>query len=375
MDLLKSEHNRPHEYVKYLSRKHEITIVSINDTGRDKQAGESRSSEFQDLLSEVDYHYLTKQRVPPYLQELLYTGKVGELSREDFDVHLNYNSLITGFRLSHHFPTIFDLADDLPAMIHSSPTIPFFLRRPGSLMGRYYLGKNLKKSQYITLTTPLLVENMPISPSKVHIIPNGVDTALFRYDNKVRDKYDSDDFIIGYVGVLREWVDLETVFQALTLLEDEVKFLVIGSQGYLKENKSLAHDYGVRDRVIFTGRLPYYQIPQYISVMDVALVPFHQDQIAYHALPMKLFEYLSCERPVISTRLGAIERELEDNILYASDSMEYVEKIRLLREDDKLRRRLGRRGREIAEKYDWKIMARKLEEILEKAANQASYHR
>ncbi|NJD54587.1 MAG: hypothetical protein FIB07_17215 [Candidatus Methanoperedens sp.] len=31
VDLKKSQHNRPHELVKYLSRKHEITALSIND--------------------------------------------------------------------------------------------------------------------------------------------------------------------------------------------------------------------------------------------------------------------------------------------------------------------------------------------------------
>ena len=31
VDLKKSQHNRPHQLVKYLSKKHEITVHSIND--------------------------------------------------------------------------------------------------------------------------------------------------------------------------------------------------------------------------------------------------------------------------------------------------------------------------------------------------------
>ena len=31
VDLKKSQHNRPHQLVKYLSKKHEVTVLSIND--------------------------------------------------------------------------------------------------------------------------------------------------------------------------------------------------------------------------------------------------------------------------------------------------------------------------------------------------------
>ena len=34
VDMKKSQHNRPHQLVRYLSKKHEITVLSINDGGR-----------------------------------------------------------------------------------------------------------------------------------------------------------------------------------------------------------------------------------------------------------------------------------------------------------------------------------------------------
>jgi len=37
VDLKKSQHNRPHQIVKYLSKKHEVRVLSINDWWKEKK--------------------------------------------------------------------------------------------------------------------------------------------------------------------------------------------------------------------------------------------------------------------------------------------------------------------------------------------------
>lgn len=370
VDLKKSQHNRPHQFVKYLSKKHEITVLSINDWWKGEQGDlKSYSAFFDDFLENVDYHYLTDRKISPILQEVFLTKKIKELSKENFDIHLNYNSLISGYQVSKQFKTVLDLADDLTEMIRQSPQIPGFLRPFGGLMGDYYLKRNIRNAEFVTLTTPEIGDNYNIPPEKTEIIPNGVDTQNFRYYENSKEVLGLDGFIVGYVGVLREWVNLEPVFQALQSLEHDIKLLVVGSEGKLRENMELVRKYGVVDRVIFTGMVPYSAIPKYVSAMDVGLIPFNLSKVSHNASPLKLFEYMACEKPVISTEIDSLKSKFPKEILYTKNNEDYVSKIKMVYEDHLLSKRLGKGGRKIAEEHNWEHITTKLEEVLLKSVS------
>ena len=57
VDLKKSQHNRPHQFVKYLSKKHEVTVLSINDGGKRKniESAEKVTVTIDMLLVMLDY--------------------------------------------------------------------------------------------------------------------------------------------------------------------------------------------------------------------------------------------------------------------------------------------------------------------------------
>ena len=71
-------------------------MVSINDWWKGVQGNlDDYSSEFDDVFRMIDYYCLTEKKVSPILQELLFKKKVKEVLKEDFDVHRNYNTLIS----------------------------------------------------------------------------------------------------------------------------------------------------------------------------------------------------------------------------------------------------------------------------------------
>lgn len=370
VDLKKSQHNRPHQFVKYLSKNHEITVLSINDWWKGDQGDlKAYSSLFDDFLDDVDYRYLTDRKISPVLQEVLFTKKIKELKREPFDVHLNYNSLVAGYRISKYFETVLDLADDLTEMIRQSPQIPGFLRSVGGLMGDYYIKKDIDMAKYVTLTTSEIGETYHVPMEKTEIVPNGVDTQDFKYYKNSKEELGLDGFILGYVGVLREWVDFKPVFKALKSLNSDIKLLIVGSEGNLKESKELAKEFGVEDRVIFTGMIPYSDVPKYVSAMDVGLIPFNLSKVSHNALPLKLFEYMACNKPVISTEIDSLKSKFPKEILYTKTNEDYVDKIKMVYEDQLLSRKLGKSGRKIAEKHNWEHITTKLEEVLLKAVS------
>ncbi len=267
---------------------------------------------------------------------------------------------------------VYDIADDLPQMIRISPQIPSLLRPMGAFIGRRMMSKNIQVSDRVTLSSATLKSAYNIPEDKSEYIPNGVDTELFHsYPcQQEREKLHIEGcFVLGYVGVLREWVDFEPVFAAVAELAPaypDIRILIVGEEG-LERNRELARRCGVENKVIFTGTVPYAQVPQYISCMDVGLIPRKAGSVAESMVPLKLFEYMACEKPVICTELGGIRKAVQSQVLYASNKEQYKQVITKLYHGDELRREMGVSGRKMAEKdYDWANLASRLEVLLEK---------
>jgi len=379
VDPMKSAHSRLHEFLRYLSEKHKITVLSINDWWKSGQTDVKLYNEdFRDMFKKIDILYLTNKKISPILQEIFSINSPNKLDGK-FDIHLNYASFICGYSIAKktHIPTVYDIADDWVEMTRKSPQIPSIFRPIGAHLLKMMVQKNVTKSTRITYTTELLKNLYKIPNEKSILIPNGVDMNLFKKypSNECRQKLNISyqDFVIGYAGVLREWVDLEPVFAAVRRLSRNyrnLKLLIVGEEGGLKKNKELAKRYGISDKIIFTGTIPYKQVPKYISCMDVCLIPFKLDAVSQSSLPLKLFEYMACEKPVISTKIAGVVNAVQDRVLYASAEEEYHDKIVKLYKDEELRIKLGVEGRNyVKQNYEWSKLALKLESVLEEVRN------
>jgi glycosyltransferase involved in cell wall biosynthesis len=382
VDPARSAHNRLHEFVRHLSGRHDITIISIRDWWKAQQADVSRYLPgWDDTSRRIEVRYLSRRRINPVAQEVFSVLSIGGLlsAPGHFDVHLNYSSLVAGFSAGVRLKargvrTVYDIADDLPALIRSSPQIAPILRPLGGAFARWMLLRNVKLAERVTLTTDAIALPRGFG-SKCEVIPNGVDTAMFtrRDTRELRGRLGlAGDFVIGYVGVLREWIDLTPALQALRILRDEgrkVKFLVIGEEGGLHSSRELAIRCGVSDLVQFLGTIPYAQVPGYLSCMDAGLIPFQVNDVTAGALPLKLLEYMACRIPVVSTRLPGIERAVGDRVVYALEARQIAEAVKWLMINPSKAGALGDDGREFVERrFGWNVMGDKLEAVLENAA-------
>lgn len=80
----------------------------------------------------------------------------------------------------------------------------------------------------------------------------------------------------------------------------------------------------------------------------------------------KVFNYLSCGRPVLSSRMISLERLLGDGIYYYDDVESFISQCNAI-----LSSKIdGRRYRAIAERYDWRAIAERYERVLEDAIDQ-----
>jgi glycosyltransferase involved in cell wall biosynthesis len=376
VDLTHSAHSRLHDFVSHLSRNHQVTILSIKDWWKSQQTDVDAYNEgFEDVLNRINIRYLTNRRVSPVLQEVFSILAIHNLleDKHSFDVHFNYGTPITGFLVTRKMRalgvgTVYDYADDLPGLVRTSPQIPKALRPLGGGLAQLMVRCNVMLSKRVTLTTDAL--DLPRSfQEKYVVLPNGVDTALFKRQDssELRKRLGiDDDFVLGYVGVLREWVDLEPVVSALAILRNEgrnVRLLVVGEEGGLQRPKALANRYEVSESVIFTGTIPYPRVPWYISCMDVGLIPFIRNPTTVGALPLKLWEYMACQVPVLSTRLPGIELAVGNRVLYAATADEIVSVVKILQHEGSERWSVESR-RFVEENYGLRAICSRLECIL-----------
>jgi glycosyltransferase involved in cell wall biosynthesis len=170
--------------------------------------------------------------------------------------------------------------------------------------------------------------------------------------------------VLGYVGSLEHWVDLETVVSALPRID--ATLLVVGPglfTDYGDGIKKMAEGLGVLDRIVFTGAVKYADLSRYISAMDIGLNPLKMMKKNEYAAGGKVFNYLACGRPVLSSRMIALERLLGDEIYYYDDVESFTMQTKMIlgSEID------SETNRHIAEQYDWRKIAWSYEQVLERA--------
>lgn len=116
--------------------------------------------------------------------------------------------------------------------------------------------------------------------------------------------------------------------------------------------------------VIFTGNVPYADVPKYIAAMDVCLIPFKDNDISHNAVPLKLFEYMACEKPVISTNLEGVKDSVGNRIFYCDNSDDYYSTIMKLKNEGPLMDSLYNNRTFVEEHSEWNSIGKSIEQLL-----------
>ncbi|MBA3482575.1 MAG: glycosyltransferase family 4 protein [Pirellulales bacterium] len=241
------------------------------------------------------------------------------------------------------------------------------------------------------------VLGLGVEACRVHVVPNGVDSALFRskwdrtsgVGERSHDPGRRSDrtgeigaaetngrSVLGFVGGLRPWHGVEILPRLIERLKPRhpnIRLVIVGD-GPLRANLERDFDErGLGDHVHFTGGAPHEEVPQWIGRFDVALAPYGPTEHAFYFSPLKLFEYMACGVPTVAARLGQIEevvRHGETGLLYAPGELDALTAAcdRLLN-DVALRQDLGQRAaEEIHRRYTWDQNAARVVELVQSLA-------
>jgi len=187
------------------------------------------------------------------------------------------------------------------------------------------------------------------APARIQVIYNAVEMGCFGRDRALRSAdrrhwgISDSDFVVIMVGRLDEQQKAQTTaLEAITRMPVEPRrsvLLLVGEGPSRAMLEIRAAKLGIKDRVIFTGRLANVQCV--LNIADVAILPSRNE-----GLPFALLEAMASGLPVVASRVGGIPELVQDNIsgllIEPADGQQLTFSLCRLYTDDNLRDRLGR---------------------------------
>ncbi|MFY9556491.1 MAG: class I SAM-dependent methyltransferase, partial [Blastocatellia bacterium] len=107
--------------------------------------------------------------------------------------------------------------------------------------------------------------------------------------------------VIGYYGAIADWFDIELLTEAARR-RPEYTFVLLGGVFDVDVTKLKA-----LPNVRLLGQQPYETMPQYLYHFDACMIPFKINPITEATDPVKVYEYLSAGKPVVTVALPELE--------------------------------------------------------------------
>jgi D-inositol-3-phosphate glycosyltransferase len=226
----------------------------------------------------------------------------------------------------------------------------------------------------IVAATPVeradLAWHLGADPSRIRVIPCGVDLDLFRPGDtqaaRRRLALDAGPVLL-FVGRLTPIKGLETLLRAVGRLRAEgtraLRLQIVGGDrderfdGERARLRRLSADLGIGSWVDFRGPQAQDALPDYYRAADLCLIPSRHESFGMVAL-----EAMACGAAVVASRVGGLETTIQDEatglLVPEGDVDTLATAIAALLEDTPRRRALGRRAAESARRFAWPHVAR-----------------
>lgn len=127
--------------------------------------------------------------------------------------------------------------------------------------------------------------------------------------------------IIGYYGALAKWFDYKLIEQLAKERED-YEIVLIGMDYDGSYDQSNLKYYS---NISYLGMIDYKDLINYSRYFDVCIVPFIKNDITDSTSPLKIFEYMALEKPIVTTNIN--ECKNYESCLISKDYDEFIRNI------------------------------------------------
>ncbi|MFX0027017.1 MAG: glycosyltransferase, partial [Candidatus Hermodarchaeota archaeon] len=284
--------------------------------------------------------------------------KIFRKNRPDVIVGFSLTNGIIGLVLSklYRIPYVFYYID----LLHT--LIPVHYTKKIALVFTRFLFKNSDKVIVVTKSLQKYVLNEKVKPEKVKVLLNGIslENTIINKEklNLLKQKFmiRDDEFVLFFMGYLYEFAGLKEIIKYYNsdVKKGKLKFrfLIIGDGGiynslirYVEEIKA--------DWVVLIGRIPFFDVTEYIELADLCLMSFDLNDITREITPVKIMEYMAMKKPVLSNSLPGVLTEIGQNngVIFARNQPDLIKKIEALSTDKDKLKQIGLKGFKLIKKY------------------------
>ncbi|CAC9976408.1 MULTISPECIES: glycosyltransferase [Flavobacterium] len=168
--------------------------------------------------------------------------------------------------------------------------------------------KKLQKIVCITLGVKNNLKEHLKFNKNMQVINNGIDTKKFNNVDNITDFkfFEKEDFKLIQVSSFRKQKDQATLIRSLKLLPEVVKLILVGDGPLIENNKVLAEELGIKERVVFLGNR--YDIPELLKYSDVVILSSE-----WEGFGLAIVEGMASGKPVIASNIDGIKEIVKDH--------------------------------------------------------------
>jgi glycosyltransferase involved in cell wall biosynthesis len=211
---------------------------------------------------------------------------------------------------------------------------------------------------------------MGVPPERVIYAPNCPSTALISARQEVTEAEAADVRaqlgvsaapLLIYVGNISLGDDLDLALVALKTVLVEVpdtRMVIVGTGDGLARLRSLAQELSLDHAVVFTGWIDHKHVPSYLAAADVAIYPYRDTLVNRAKCSIKILEYMSMGKAIVTTRVGQNLEYLEHGrsglLAEPGDAGAFAQELLAALTNPDLAQRLGRNAAQrIADQFTW----------------------
>jgi glycosyltransferase involved in cell wall biosynthesis len=285
------------------------------------------------------------------------------------------------------FPALLALSIKKTKFILDIRTLPVETKGLSGRLKKFWFSISVLTAKHffdgITIITPSMKNKVcvdyNIDPSKVGVWTSGVSKDLFNPEQyriqreELRRTFGlNEKFIVFYHGVFSATRGLLETVEALKLLRTKypnIIFYLLGSGPLAPKLKTAIEDEGLQNTVIIANPVSHMQVPRYITMADVTIVPLPNHPFWQYQSPLKLLEYLAMEKSVILSDIEAHRSVIGQNkcgiYLSSTRPIDIANAIEYAFENKDYLNQWGESGRKIIlESYTWEKVVETLEKYL-----------
>ena len=177
-------------------------------------------------------------------------------------------------------------------------------------------------------------------------------------------------FVFMYVGKMSEDRQLNSIIRAFAEVKErknKIKLIMVGDGDNRSSLEALSKSLNLEEHIIFTGEVPYNDIPSYISIADIGLAPIPPIELFKMSSPLKSLEYMGMGIPLIGNKeiytMNADISASNGGMLVNYSVESFAKAMINLMNDEQLMSEMGENGRDWVKKNrSYQNIAKALEE-------------